>query len=217
MANIGSPLAFPFPRGKRDGGISLGGRKGGWSKRSSSSFPASTMDLQLCKQKREKRGRGEVFMAGSSTCVFAPFLYGGLGGCGLLFPSTDEHKKGYHVFAPQLCCIHGFSGGHTHTQKRGHGREKTNDSSLLFSVSFAPAPYSEKRGVRQRGRLHQGREGATLDIALLLLLYCRPKGEMVCGKVLSLPLLQMMRKRNPAQRKEEEESVLITVSHLFFF
>ena len=160
-------------------------------------------------------------MAGSSSCVFCSLFVCGFGVCvwGLLFPSTDEHKKGYHhVFAPQLCCIHGFSGGHTHTQKRGHGRgKKTNDSPPPFSVSFAPAPYSEKRGVRQRGRLHQRREGATLDIALLLL-YCRPRGEMVCGKVLSLPLLQMMRKRNPAQRKEEEEeSVLITGRHLLFF
>ncbi len=35
---------------------------------------------------------------------------------------------------------------------------------------------------------------------------------------LSLPLLQMMRKRNPAQRKEEEEeSVLIAGRHLLFF
>ncbi len=79
-----------------------GGRKGGWSKRSSSSFPASTMDLQLCKQKREKRGRGEVFMAGSSSCVFLPSLFvWGFGVCvGYYFHLQTSTKRATMSLAP---------------------------------------------------------------------------------------------------------------------
>ncbi len=149
MANIGSPLAFPFPRGKRDEGISLGGggKEDGARDRRRHFLPRPWICNSVNRKKGEKGGRKclwpEVVLV-----FFCPLFVWGFGVCVCYyFHLQTSTKRAIVMSLPPSCAVFTALASDTHTPKNGGTVGKKQMIPFLPSPSPLPLPHIQKRGV----------------------------------------------------------------------